>query len=200
MFTSRVRRFAAPAIGYVGTGLRVFSPSPFSPSPGSPRVEHPDPRIQVVGELRLEPPDAPEFSMGGREICIPAARDRRVKPLSFAAMLREDEGGVPRYPRGAATAGPSRNGSRSDRGATSGVFNSTRRRKQPMGRAISSVSPGLSPTAIAMIDTAQAGRLSMARSPPLLTEASFSRLGYWIVDRRPAARRSPKSAMGSARI
>jgi hypothetical protein len=30
--------------------------------------------------------------MGGREICIPAARDRRVEPLSFAAMLREEEG------------------------------------------------------------------------------------------------------------
>jgi hypothetical protein len=30
--------------------------------------------------------------MRGREICIPAARDRRVKTLPFAAMLREEEG------------------------------------------------------------------------------------------------------------
>jgi hypothetical protein len=44
-----------------------------------------------VVELPLEPPDAPEFRMGGREICIPV-RDRRAKPLSFAAMLRADEG------------------------------------------------------------------------------------------------------------
>jgi hypothetical protein len=55
-------------------------------------MEHPDPRIQAVVELPLEPPTPPEFRMRGREICIPAAPDRRVKPLSFAAMLREDEG------------------------------------------------------------------------------------------------------------
>jgi hypothetical protein len=55
-------------------------------------VEHPDPRIQGVVSLPMEPPAALEFRMRGREICIPAARDRRAKPLSFAAMMREDEG------------------------------------------------------------------------------------------------------------
>jgi hypothetical protein len=55
-------------------------------------MEHPDTRIQAVVDLPLEPPDAPEFRMRSPEICIPAARDRRAKPLSFAAMLREDEG------------------------------------------------------------------------------------------------------------
>jgi hypothetical protein len=49
-------------------------------------------RKPCVVDLPLEPPAAPEFRMRGREICIPAARDRRAKPLSFAAMLREDEG------------------------------------------------------------------------------------------------------------
>ena len=40
--------------------------------------------------------------------------------------------------------------------------NRARRRKRPMGRAIRSASPGLSPTATAMIDTAPSGRLFMA--------------------------------------
>jgi hypothetical protein len=55
-------------------------------------MEHPDTRIQAVVELPLEPRAAPKFSMRGREICVSAARDRRAKPLSFGAMLREDEG------------------------------------------------------------------------------------------------------------
>jgi hypothetical protein len=45
-------------------------------------------------DLPLEPPGTPEFSMRGREICIPAARAHRAKPLSFAAMLRPDEEGA----------------------------------------------------------------------------------------------------------
>ena len=48
-------------------------------------------RKPCVVELPLEPPAAGN-RMRGREICIPAARDRCAKPLSFAAMLREDEG------------------------------------------------------------------------------------------------------------
>ena len=54
-------------------------------------MEHPDPRIQAVVDQPLEPPTAPEFRMGGRELCIAAPRARRAKPLSFAAMLRPDE-------------------------------------------------------------------------------------------------------------
>jgi hypothetical protein len=80
-----------------------------------------------------------------------------------------------------------RTGSSRDCGATSGRSNSTRRRNRPMGRAIKIASPGLSPTAIAMIVTAQSGRLSMARCPRHIDEPSFSRLGYRIVDRRQLA-------------
>ena len=57
-------------------------------------------------------------------------------------------------------------GSRRDCGDTSGRSNRVRSRNRPMGRAIRSASPGLSPTATAIIDAAQSGRLSMARYPP----------------------------------
>jgi hypothetical protein len=87
----------------------------------------------------------------------------------------------PLHPGGATTAGPS--GSRWDCGATSGRSNSTRRRNRPMGRAIRSARPGLSPTATAMTDMAQ----SCWMSPLILTGASFPRLGYWIVDRERAS-------------
>jgi hypothetical protein len=51
-----------------------------------------------------------------------------------------------------------------------------------IGRAIRSANPGLSPTAIAMIVTAQSGRLSMARCPHVtLTRAIL--LKTWLLDR-----------------
>jgi hypothetical protein len=53
-------------------------------------------------------------------------------------------------------------GSGPDRGATSGRGHGTRWISRAIDRAESTASPGMSPIAIAMIDAAQSGRLSMA--------------------------------------
>jgi hypothetical protein len=69
--------------------------------------------------------------------------------------------------------------------------NSVRRRKRPMGRAIRSAGPGLSPTANAMIFHAELGRLSMMSSPHHTDRSHLSRdlvTGSLTDGRRPAFR------------
>ena len=47
-----------------------------------------------VLELPLEPPDAPEFSMGGREICISSACREPQRPIRLVSPIASDDGGA----------------------------------------------------------------------------------------------------------
>jgi hypothetical protein len=77
---------------------------------------------------------------------------------------------------------PSRTGSRPGLGATSGRGHNARRSSPAIERAERSASPGLSPTATAMIDTAQCGRMSMARRPHVALMGAISPT-QWLLDR-----------------
>jgi hypothetical protein len=74
-----------------------------------------------------------------------------------------------RPPHPETPAGSWRTGSSRDCGATSGRSNSTRRRNRPMRQAIKIASPGLSPTAIAMIVTARLADYPWRDVPVTLT-------------------------------
>jgi hypothetical protein len=100
---------------------------------------------------------------------------------STAAVSTPSRTPYPETPTGSLRAG-----SRPVLGATSGRGHNARWSSRAIERAEKSASPGLSPTAIAMIVTAQSGRLSIVRCAPVaMTGAIF--LTTWLLDRLQAA-------------
>jgi hypothetical protein len=77
---------------------------------------------------------------------------------------------------------PSRAGSRPGLQGISGRGHNARWSSRAIGRAERSANPGLSPTATAVIVTAQCGRMSMARRPHVALMGAISPT-QWLSDR-----------------